>query len=87
MTDDVTTEVLAALTRVAPEIDPATVDPTTPLTDQLDLDSIDYLRFLTDVSARFQVDIPDTVAQKLYTVDDVAGYVRAHRGDASRAGA
>jgi len=75
MTDDIATEVLATLHKIAPEIDPAAVARATPLTDQLDLDSMDYLRFLAALGARYQVDFPEADVATLRTVDDLVRYL------------
>jgi acyl carrier protein len=72
---DLAADILAALHAVAPEVDPATVDRRTPLTDQLDLDSMDYVRFLSALSARHHVDIPDADVPRLRTIDEIAAYL------------
>ena len=69
------TEVLTALRKVAPEIDPASVDPRTPLAEQLDLDSMDALRFLAALGARYHLDIPETDVSGLVTLEDIVRYL------------
>ena len=45
-------QVFQALADVAPETDPASLDPDRPLRDQVDIDSFDYLNFSTGLSER-----------------------------------
>jgi acyl carrier protein len=69
--------VLAALRAIAPEIDPATLDPGRPLADQTDLDSMDRLELLTALSERYAIDIPATDGASLRSLDDIARYLAA----------
>lgn len=75
MTDDIATEVLAALRAIAPEIDPATVDRRAVLTEQYDLDSLDLQRFLAALGARYQLDIPDADVPSLGTIEQIVAYL------------
>ncbi len=73
--NDYVTAIFTALRKIAPEIDPDRVDRKAPLAEQLDLDSMDYLRFLTALAARYQVDIPEAVVPRLRTIDDLVSYL------------
>ena len=77
-TDAVTTRVLEALVRVAPEIDPATVRPDASIRDEYDLDSMDFLNFVIGLHEAFGVDIPEADYPALATVAGCVGYLRAH---------
>jgi acyl carrier protein len=75
--DEVRAQVVGALCEVAPEVDPARVRADVPLRDQLDLDSMDYLRFLIEVDRRLQVSVPEADYARLESLDDVVDYVLA----------
>jgi acyl carrier protein len=86
MTQDIAAEVLAALHRIAPEIEPALVDRAVALADQLDIDSMDFLQLLIALGARFGIDIPEADAPRLRTVDDIVAYLAARVGPPPPAG-
>jgi acyl carrier protein len=75
--------VLAALCRIAPEVDPATLLPGVPLRDQVDLDSMDWLNFLVALHGRLGVDIPEADYRRLITLDDLVAYLAARRAGTS----
>ena len=75
MTDAARIHVLDALVEVAPEIDPATVDGTVPLQEQLDLDSMDFLAFLEAVAERTGVEIPERDYDRVATLDGCVEYL------------
>ncbi len=67
--------VMKALAEVAPELDEATLDRKAPLREQLDLDSIDFLRFVVALSKLFGADIPERDYARLSSVAQCAQYV------------
>jgi acyl carrier protein len=69
--------VLEVLRRIAPELSPDEIEPATPLRDQIDLDSMDWLRVIVTVHEKLHVDIPEADYGKLRTLDDWAAYLRA----------
>jgi acyl carrier protein len=75
--DDARTAVLAALARVAPEIDPATVGDDDELQVELELDSMDFLNLVTAVSEATGVDIPERDYPQILTVASFATYLVA----------
>jgi acyl carrier protein len=77
--------VLDALKRVAPEIDPATIDARLAFRDQLDLDSMDVLNFVLALHERLGVEIPEADYPRLATLDGAVAYLTAKTG-AARAG-
>ena len=77
--------VLRALRNVAPEIDPATVAPDVPLREQVDIDSVDYLRVLVELNEKVGVDIPETDYARIATINQLVAYLLGRAGTA-RAG-
>ncbi len=78
--DDLRSVVGGALARVAPEIDPAAIDPRVPLREQFDLDSMDFLNFVVALHDRLGIDIPETDYPRLATLDEAVAYVAARAG-------
>jgi acyl carrier protein len=79
-TDDIRTTILAALKRIAPELDAASIEPDAGFRDQLDLDSMDFLNFVLALHDRLGVEIPETDYQRLYTLDGAVAYLAARTG-------
>jgi acyl carrier protein len=73
--DDIRRGVVAALLEVAPEIEPAKLDPKADLRSSFDLDSMDFLNFVIGVGTAFGVDIPEADYRKLASVDACVAYV------------
>ncbi|HEY7005679.1 MAG TPA: acyl carrier protein [Sphingomicrobium sp.] len=69
--------VIEALMRIAPEIDPASIEPGASFRDQLDLDSMDFLNFVLAVHDRLGVEIPEADYSRLSTLDGAAAYLAA----------
>ena len=76
--------VIQALTSVAPEIGPTTLKPDVPLRDQVDLDSMDFLRFVMALHRRFELEIPEADYQKLATLAGIVDYLAPGLGVPSR---
>ena len=75
--DELQTAVLRALAKVAPEADPGAIDAQRPLRDQLDLDSMDLLRFAIAVHTELGVDIPEADYAKLDSLAACTAYLAA----------
>lgn len=73
--DEIRNHVSGALTSIAPEIDPASLTPSAPLRDQVDLDSMDFLRFVVELHTRLGVAVPEADYAKLTSLDAIADYV------------
>jgi acyl carrier protein len=73
--DDIRRVVLEELSNIAPETDPAGIDPAADLREALDIDSMDFLNFITALHKRLGVPIPEADYPKLFTIDDAAGYL------------
>lgn len=69
--------VLMALAEIAPEMDPAELDPDDDFAEALDIDSMDHLNFILAVNAKTGVEIPERDYPKLTTLNDAVGYVQA----------
>jgi len=69
--------VFDTLRRIAPEVAPSELEPGTPLRDQVDLDSMDWLNFLLGLHAKLGIDIPEADYAKLVTFDDLFAYLKA----------
>jgi len=67
--------VVEALTSIAPEIDPSTLQGNSALRQELDLDSMDFLNFIIGLHERTGVDIPETDYMKLGTIEDAVQYI------------
>jgi acyl carrier protein len=74
----VTGVVLRALARVAPEADLSSLSPRANLRDQLDLDSVDFMNFVTAIHAEVGFDIPEADYPKLTSLDACVAYLVAH---------
>ncbi|KVD88287.1 phosphopantetheine-binding protein [Burkholderia ubonensis] len=72
---DIRSVVLETLASVAPEVDPATLRADHPLRSQVDLDSMDWLNFLTGLHVHLKVEIPERDYGRLVTLDDVVDYL------------
>ena len=77
---DIRNVVQEELNNIAPEIDLATIDPAADLREALDIDSMDFLNFITAIHHRLGVDIPELDYPKLVTLDGAIGYLKAKLG-------
>jgi acyl carrier protein len=68
---------VAALAEVAPQIDPAAIDPAVDLGEQLEIDSIDFLNLIVAVAERTGVEVPERDYPQLRTVDGAIAYLVA----------
>ena len=75
--EEIRAAVLSALGRVAPEADPARIDPAAPLRDQLDIDSMDFLNFVIALHKSLGVDIPEQDYPTLATLDGCVEYLKS----------
>jgi len=65
------------LNNIAPEVDIASVDPKADLREAIDIDSMDFLNFVTAVHHRLNIDIPELDYPKLVTFEGAITYVEA----------
>ena len=63
------------LNNIAPEVDIAGIDPAANLREVLDIDSMDFLNFITAIHHRLGIDIPEIDYPKLVTLDGAVAYL------------
>ncbi len=73
--DDIRHVILDALKRVAPEVDPASIQSGVSFRDQLDLDSMDFLNFVLALHERLGIDIPEVDYPRLYSLESAVEYL------------
>ncbi len=79
--EQVRATVLEVLRQIAPEADPAAIDPGVNLRDQLDIDSMDFLNFLIALDKQLHVDIPERDYGQLGTLDACVDYLAARSAE------
>jgi acyl carrier protein len=67
-----------ALAEVAPEVDPATLEPQVPLQEQIELDSMDFLGFVVALNELTGVEIPERDYPRMATPEACIAYLVAH---------
>jgi acyl carrier protein len=82
--DDVRATVITALARVAPEIDPTTIDADAPLRRTYDLDSMDFLNFIIALHKTLGVTVPEQDYAQLATVNGAIAYLMPRVGDSRK---
>lgn len=75
--DDIRTAYLEELSRVAPDIDPATVGENDHLQDDLGLDSMDVLNLVAALHDRLGVDVPESDYPQIATLSLATAYLAA----------
>jgi acyl carrier protein len=75
-TKEISGRVLALLTGVAPDIDPASVVADRNLRDQFDFDSMDTLHFATAISREFDIDVAEGEYAQLSSLARACDYVQ-----------
>lgn len=75
--DDIRATIVDALTRIAPEVEPASITPSASFREQLDLDSMDFLNLVLSLNERLGIEIPEADYGRLSTLDDATAYVVA----------
>jgi len=78
--DDIRKVLFEELGNIAPEMDLLNLDPSADLREALDIDSIDFLNFITAIHHRLGIDIPEIDYPKLITLDRAVAYIVAHPG-------
>ncbi|OCX95278.1 MAG: phosphopantetheine-binding protein [Pseudomonas sp. CO183] len=67
---------LDALQRIAPEVQVDDLRHDRPLRDEVDLDSMDWLRYLAALHQRLGVNIPEADYQLLVSLDALVDYLK-----------
>jgi acyl carrier protein len=63
---------------IAPEVDIETLDPNEDIRDELDLDSMDFMRLLEGIDKELSVNIPESDYQRVNTLQSMAEYIASH---------
>lgn len=74
-------QIFAVMKGIAPEVNPAEIQPDAPLRDQVDLDSMDYLNFLIGLHQKLGVEIPEEDYGKLTTFKKLVAYLSSRLPD------
>lgn len=82
--DDIRAAIREELGNIAPEIDLAAIRPSDDLREALDIDSMDFLNFITAMHQRLGVDVPELDYPKLFTLDGAVKYLEARLQAAAR---
>jgi acyl carrier protein len=69
-------QVLEELQHIAPELEPEALRSDRPLRNEVDLDSMDWLRFLGALHRRLGVNIPEADYHKLDSLDALIVYLQ-----------
>jgi acyl carrier protein len=67
------------LARIAPDIDPAGIDPRGDLREECDIDSLDVLNLIAALHQRLGVEIPELDYPRLMTLDGALAYLQEKR--------
>ncbi len=73
--DQVRRVVLSILGGIAPEVDLSQVRPDADLREELDIDSLDFLRFVVQLHARLGADVPEADYPRIRTLDGCVAYL------------
>jgi acyl carrier protein len=73
--------IYAAIIRVAPEVDPRTLDPRIALRDQVEMDSVDFLGFVLDLERRLGLKVPELDYPRLASIAGCIAYLGSPEGE------
>ena len=73
--DEISQRVLALLTEVAPDVDPAGVIPGVAFRDQFDFDSMDTLNFAIALHRELGVEVPEADYGQLSSLEKCVAYL------------
>jgi len=79
-TNDIHKAVNEELNNIAPEINMAGIDPGADLREAMDIDSMDFLNFITAIHHRLGIDIPEIDYPKLVTIAGIVTYLEKKVG-------
>ena len=77
--DEIRSTLLNCLTDVAPEVADEEIEDDMYLRDELDLDSMDILRWVQGIHKALSVEIPEEDYGKIGTLEDAVNYVAERR--------
>jgi len=73
--EEIRAAVLDAIVAVVPGTHPADISDETPLRDQLDMDSMDFINFVVELDERLGVAVPEGDYSRLATVNGCIEYL------------
>jgi acyl carrier protein len=73
--EDLATRVLALVTGIAPDVDPASVIASVDFRDQFDFDSMDTLNFAIALHRDLGVEVPEADYSRLASLDKCVAYL------------
>ena len=82
--DEIRRVVLSILGGIAPEVDLSAVRPGADLREELDIDSVDFLRFVVQLHERLGVSVPEADYPRIRTLDGCVAYLVARSSAADR---
>lgn len=65
------------LSRIAPEIDFGAIDPAKPIQQEFDIDSMDFLTYVTAIHTRLGVNVPESEYANVATISGALAYLAA----------
>jgi acyl carrier protein len=77
--DEIRAVIIAELGNIAPDMDVAVLKPDADLRETLDIDSMDFLNFISALHQRLGVDIPERDYPKLFTLANAISYIEQHK--------
>ena len=75
--DEIRSLIVQELGNIAPETDAGSIDPDADLREALDIDSLDFLNFITALHKKTGVNVPEADYPKLLSVNKAIGYLAA----------
>jgi acyl carrier protein len=75
--EEIRSVVLRELGRIAPEADLAALPESLPLREELDIDSMDFLRFVTALHQATGVDVPEVDYEQIASLRGCVDYLAA----------
>ncbi|MEA5456827.1 phosphopantetheine-binding protein [Sinomonas sp. JGH33] len=76
---DARAAVIEALGQIAPELEPGDLEDGARLRQDLDLDSLDFLRLIEQIAGTTGVDVPERDYPRVTTVGELVRYLDARR--------
>lgn len=67
--------VFLVLKNIAPEVEQEDIEVSEDLRAQVDLDSMDYLNFLTQLASKFNIKIPESDYSQIETLENLLKYI------------
>ena len=75
--DQIRDIVIEELRNIAPESDPAAIDPKAGVREALDIDSMDFLNYIIALHRRLKIDIPEIDYPALQSIAGATAYLAA----------